>query len=185
MHSEALEKFTAQLGTSQFLLGSALQALARRARFIVAALATRTRCMWHVECWHGVRCIVHLCLRSLCKVDAGSRRSRASYARLCYTELVSGAEPTFADICVYGCLRAIEGLDTHKDVLGVVPRGPSQSRLICSMASPHFAQARMFCALKLSGWRRHPHSGASSTKISEWYKRVMDALGHEPRSVAA
>jgi microsomal prostaglandin-E synthase 2 len=28
-----------------------------------------------------------------------------------------GAEPHLGDLCVFGCLRAIEGLDTHTELL--------------------------------------------------------------------
>lgn len=31
---------------------------------------------------------------------------------------VGGDRPNLGDLCVFGCIRAIEGLDTHKDVLG-------------------------------------------------------------------
>ena len=107
VHSEALEKFTAQLGTSQFLLGSVLQALARRARSIVVALATRTRCVWHVACWHGVRCIVHLCLQCVCKE---SRRWQPSQPCLVRSAVLHRArEWCGADLCGHMRIRMPTG----------------------------------------------------------------------------
>lgn len=37
---------------------------------------------------------------------------------------IGGDRPNLGDLCVFGCIKAIEGLDTHKDVLardGVAP----------------------------------------------------------------
>lgn len=32
---------------------------------------------------------------------------------------VGGHRPNLGDLCVFGCIKAIEGLDTHKDVLAL------------------------------------------------------------------
>lgn len=32
---------------------------------------------------------------------------------------VGGTKPNLGDLCVFGCIKAIEGLDTHKDVLAI------------------------------------------------------------------
>lgn len=32
---------------------------------------------------------------------------------------IGGDRPNLGDLCVFGCIKAIEGLDTHKDVLAL------------------------------------------------------------------
>jgi microsomal prostaglandin-E synthase 2 len=42
---------------------------------------------------------------------------------------ISGDRPNLGDLCVYACIRAIEGLDAHKDILSNTGVGPWYHRV--------------------------------------------------------
>lgn len=42
---------------------------------------------------------------------------------------LSGDKPNLGDLCVYACIKAIEGLDTHKDLMENTAVGPWYQRV--------------------------------------------------------
>lgn len=48
---------------------------------------------------------------------------------------LGGGKPNLGDLCVFGCIKAIEGMDTHRDVLSREGVAPWYQRMIIVLES--------------------------------------------------